>query len=635
MKTDAIQANIQLPVNRTYVPEVQDIPVVNRDTLRVTDLDGKELIIMKAVRDDETGEMVATEQLNAAVVTARFRNLAERHGKVDLEFQVIVPESMRDSRWQLRMHPDMFILEDSLRLDDVVITGDQYRKAQLRGYQQYQRFLNSIITDSTAFIDMRNLQIWLERNIPQIYALKNDTTYVSDEEFASYFGVTEQEAVDHYTNQLAKRHNQRRWDNRDKMWNRYVRTPIVTEGIRLDTVISMTNGDFIYNYVQTINTRKGLRKVDIVLSGEIYEQEKRLYTIPRSEPLTFYISSVAAFVDNTERYMTRVLSRKVSADVTANIEFAGGKWDIDVDLANNEHEVGLIKDNLRSLLKNEEFDLDSITIVSYASPEGAESSNNQLCLQRARSASKYFDRFVSQVRDSIRREEGFFITVGDDMSEGSMKSSSKGSAGIDFRSRSGGENWNLLDRLVERDTVLTDADKADYMLVKESVRGNDAREKELSGKPYYRRLRGDLYPRLRSVRFDFALHRRGMVKDTVHTTELDTVYARGVQCIRDRDFETAITILRPYQDYNTAVAYVAMDYNQSAMAILRDMERTAQVNYMLAILFSRFGDEKNAVQCYVHSCHQDGSYVSRGNLDPEISALIRKYDLNSEPDIDL
>ena len=628
-----MRAQIQLPESRTFVPEVQDIPAVKKDTLKVTDLDGKEVLIMKAIKDDETGEMVATEQLNAAVVTARFRNLAERHGKIDLEFQVIVPETMRDSKWQLRMHPDMFILQDSVRLEDVVITGDQYRRAQLRGYEQYQRFLDSI-KDSSAFVDTRNLTIWLERNLPQIYAFANDSTEVSDDEFYSHFGVSDREAVDHYTNKLAKRWNSRKIASKDRMWNRYVKTPIVTDGIRLDTVIAGANGDFIYNYVQTINTRKGLRKVDIVLSGEIYEQDRRLYSIPDSEPLTYYISSVAAFVDNTERFLTKIISRRVSANTTANIEFREGRADVEEDLFDNAREIAHVKANLRSLLASEEFDLDSITIVSFASPEGAKTNNDGLCLRRAQSSSRYFSEYVEYVRDSVRREEGLFITVGDDNSESGMTTSKRTSARIDFRSRSGGENWSLLDELVKKDTVLTEEQKADYALIRSEEADADARERRLSARPYYRHLRDDLYPRLRAVRFDFALHRRGMVQETMETTEPDTVYARGVQCIRDRDFETAIEILRPYQDYNTAVAFVAMDYNQSAMAILKDCEKTAMVNYMLALLYSRAGDDQNAVQCYLNACQQDATYISRGNLDPEITALIKKYNLNAEPEDD-
>ena len=83
------------------------------------------------------------------------------------------------------------------------------------------------------------------------------------------------------------------------------------------------------------------------------------------------------------------------------------------------------------------------------------------------------------------------------------------------------------------------------------------------------------------------------------------------------------------EDYNTAVAYCAMDRNQSALSILEKMERTPEVNYMLAIIYSREGETEKAVQHYMTSCEQDKTYISRGNLDPEISTLIRAYGLNA------
>ena len=188
----------------------------------------------------------------------------------------------------------------------------------------------------------------------------------------------------------------------------------------------------------------------------------------------------------------------------------------------------------------------------------------------------------------------------------------------------------MLDFLVESDEGLKDAAKKEYARIAGLNLDPDMREKQLSRSPHYRYLREKLYPRLRIVKFNFYLHRKGMVKDTIHTTELDTVYMRGVQCLRDHDYEEALKLLQPYKDFNTAVAYVALDRNSSAMEILRGLETTGAVNYLLAILYSREGDEKNAVQCYIHACAQEPSYVHRGNLDPEISALIRKYDLNKE-----
>ena len=203
----------------------------------------------------EIGEMVAHEVLNAAVVTARFRNVAERHGKVDLEFQVTVPRMMLERDWQTRFYPDMFILEDSVRMDMLILTGDQYRKAQLRGYQRYNDFLASIVSDTTRFINLNLLEIFLQRNIPQVYAFKHDTTFVSEEQFTSCFGVTERQAIEHYTNKIARYLNERRKSKIGAMYRRYVKAPIITDHVRLDTIFVNPDGDFVYNYIQTIQTR--------------------------------------------------------------------------------------------------------------------------------------------------------------------------------------------------------------------------------------------------------------------------------------------------------------------------------------------------------------------------------------------
>ena len=261
-------AQLTLSDDVSNLPELK-IKQITRDTLKIKDEDGSEILIMKAVKDEETGEMVAADILEAAKVTARFRNIAERKGKIDLAFDIIVPEDMVDSKWQLRFHPDMFIMEDSVRLESVVITGAKYRKAQLRGYQQYERFLARIISDTTKFVNLEALEIFLKRNIPQVYAFKTDTTFVSDEQFYSIYGVSEQDAVDHYTNMFAKNMNERRKANKDAMYKKYVKAPIITEGLRLDTIITNPDGDFVYHYIQTINTRPKLRKVDIILSGEM------------------------------------------------------------------------------------------------------------------------------------------------------------------------------------------------------------------------------------------------------------------------------------------------------------------------------------------------------------------------------
>ena len=621
-ESPAVQLN--LGKQESYVPQIKNDAPVTRDTLKIVEEDGSEIIFMKAVKDEETGEMVAADVIDAATVTARFRNVAERMGKVDLAFQVIVPESMMDSKWQLRFYPDMFVMEDSVRLDPVIITGEGYRKAQKRGYQQYERFLAKIVEDTTKFINVKQLEIFLKRNIPEVYAFKTDTTFVTDEVFNSVYGVSQQEAVEHYTNQMAKSRNERLIAKRGKMYEKYVKSPIVTEGIRLDTVIVNAKGDFIYNYVQTINTRPKLRKVDIVLSGDIYEQEKKVYQVPAAAPLTFYISSISAFADNTERYMTTVIERSVSANASCKIEFEEGKSEVKPDMADNYTEIRNIKSTLASLLDNDDFDLDSIVVSATASPEGQYLANKSLAQKRSESVSQYFNTYMSDYLDSLEQSRGIVLNMDD-----TYVAEKKSKEPIRFSPRCIPENWEDLCDLVRTDKEMDEFEKTSFfeMCKEEDL---DAREKKMQKMPYYSHLKQNVYPRLRCVKFNFYLHRRGMTKDTVHTTVIDSTYMRGVQALKDMDYEAAIALLGPYKDFNAAIAYVGLDRNINAMSILQTLEKTAQVNYLLAILYSRAGDEQNAVECYLKSCKQNPMYVHRGNLDPEISVLIKTYGLNLE-----
>ena len=622
LQSGAYRPSLTLAQEEDYIPEIRTEVKAQRDTFIVKDGD-REFIIMKAIKDED-GEMVAHDVLDAAVVTARFRNVAERNGRVDIEFQVIVPQSMQDSKWQLRFRPQMYIMQDTLNLDPVIITGAEYRKAQLRGYQQYEKFLSTIITNPDEFVNWWALELFIERNMPQLYAFKSDSTYVSDEQFASAYGVTEKEAIEHYTDKLARKANNWKISRRDKMYRRYVKVPIVKDGLRLDTVILAYNGDFIYRYVQPIQTRPKLRKVDVVLSGDIYESDRKIYDIPMSEPLTFYISSLSAFVDNREKYLTKIIERRVEENTACYIEFASGSFKVDEKMGHNPEEIARIKDNLKTLMNSEEFVIDSIIVTSSASPEGSKSFNERLSKQRSEGISEYFSDWMNHYQDSLEREQGFAVDE-----EGNIIIHKRKE--VPMMGRSSGENWRMLDRLVERDTTLTEDQKESYFSLA-SMRDIDARERAMQKHPYYRHLREKLYPRLRTVRFDFHLHRKGMVKDTVHTTVLDSTYMNGVQAIRDRDYERALTLLRPYEDYNTAIAFLCMDYNASALQILEKLEKTAQVNYMLAVLYSRRGEEQKAVECYVRSCSQDHTYVHRGNLDPEISVLIRRYGLNAQPE---
>ena len=604
------------------LPEIAMGGEPRRDTMVVEDPDGNQVLIMRAVKD-ENGEMVATDVIQAARVTARFRNVAERSGNVDLNFRIIVPEAMQDRDWQLRFYPDLFVLEDSLRLDPILITGADYRKAQLKGYEQYRRFLDSIAADSTHFVDRFQLEMFLRRNLPDIYQFKTDSTAVSDEEFCSHYGINEKQALAHYTNQLVVRRNRWKVNRKDDMFRKYVKVPIVTEGLRLDTVIVSPDGDIFYDYVQSIHVKPSLRKATVLLSGDIFEEDRRIYRVPRTDPLTFYISSISGLSDDAIRYKTVVTERQVQANTACYIDFEQGRAEIRKETGHNREEMARIEGNLRSLLQHREFDLDSIVVTASCSPEGSFEHNRKLSMRRSESVSNYFENFLKRYRDSLQRST-FQIGLDDTWKE-------EEPADIRLLSRNNPENWTMLDALVREDGSLSERDKDEYARTV-SITDLDLREQRIQRLPSYRHIRESLYPRLRTVRFDFHLHRKGLQKDTVHTTVVDTVYMRGLQAIRDREYEQAVTLLRPYKDYNTAVAFCAMDYNASALEVLEPMARTDKVLYLLAILYSRRGDDRKAVESYLKACRLNPSFIHRGNLDPEIAGLIRRYGLDPNPE---
>ena len=596
LRSGSASATITLPDERP-APEFDNIEQALSDTLRVKDVQGNELLLMKAVKD-ENGEMVAHDEIRAAVVSARFRNVAERDGKVDIAFDVTVPSAMTDSDWMLRFKPFLNTPDGVRELENVQVTGARYRKRQLKGYERYRKFLSSIITDSTKLIDMRQLEIFLKRNLPQIYKFRQDSTEVSEGEFLSAYGVSEQEAVRHYTWGFLVRRNKRRIEMKDKMRERYIKMPIGMEGLRIDTVITDGSGDIIYRYIQTIEVSSRMKKVSVVLSGEVYRDDQLLLEIPGSKPLDFYISSLSTLADDSPHYVSTVVYRNAEANTACYIDFAPGSSEVVPARENNSDEIGRIKHNLTELLENETYLMDSIVVLASCSPEGSYRTNTGLAAARAEAVKKYFRDFV-------------------------------GRNSISFKTASQPENWPMLDNLVERDSLLTAADKADYLKLA-GMKDPDDREAAMKAKPYYTHLRSTLYPRLRIVKFNFYLHRKGMIKDTVHTTVPDTVYASGVAAIKDRDYKTAIKLLRPYKDYNTAVAYCSAGYNASAREILESLHKSDKVLYMLAIIYSRTGKKQEAIQSYIDACRLNPSLINRGNLDPEISSLVREYHLEDK-----
>ncbi|MBO5876495.1 MAG: hypothetical protein J6Q37_02540 [Bacteroidales bacterium] len=551
-------------------------------------------IIMNAIRDSETGEMVASDVIVASKVTARFRNVAERAGYVTIGFDITVPAAMADSRWQLKVRPMMRILADTLELDPVYITGSGYRAAQLRGYERYRAFLATIITDTADFVHLRQLEVFLERHFPETYAMKNDSSLISEPMAENLFGVTQRDALYHYTSHLRRTINERRKLRAARLYDRYVKDPIVTEGIRLDTVLVSADGDFTYCYEHTFKSRPNLRKVMVALDGDLYEMGEHLTALPFPDELTFYISSLSSLADMTTRYRMTIMERMVYDNTKALIDFEVGKAVIDTLLGDNASEICRVRRCIENVLARDDLELDSLVIVASCSPEGSFESNRRLSQARSKAVLEHIGDYVPEEwRDSL------------------IASSLP-------------ENWSQLALLVENDTVISPDMRKNISSMIASMKNPDRTEKDLSRLSEYRYLREKLYPQLRSVRFDFYLHRKGMQKDTIHTTEIDSVYMAGLQALRDLDYKRAVGILRPYDDYNAALAFMSADYNHSALDVLGRLDdRDPKVCYLMAMVLARLGQLEEAMKYFELCIAYDPYMEHRANLDPEMHQLVK------------
>ena len=103
------------------------------------------------------------------------------------------------------------------------------------------------------------------------------------------------------------------------------------------------------------------------------------------------------------------------------------------------------------------------------------------------------------------------------------------------------------------------------------------------------------------------------------------------QALRDLDYKTAVGILRPYDDYNAALAFVSADYNHSALDVLGRLgDSEPKVCYLKALVLSRLGQEVEAMKYLELSIAYDAHMEHRANLDPEMSILVKKRQTNNK-----
>ncbi|MFI3265248.1 MAG: hypothetical protein SNG38_08890 [Rikenellaceae bacterium] len=374
-----------------------------------------------------------------------------------------------------------------------------------------------------------------------------------------------------------------------RAFERFVKHPY-PEGVRLDSIVESRTA-LTYYYTQEVSTEGEGKKMLLTLKGKVNGLDGSYYELPPTDTLQYSISSMLTFIDPTPRYVTKVIEKYAVVNDKNYLSFPVGKTTIVDTLGDNGEQLGRIEWLMDQLINQYEFHVDSIILTASASPEGSFALNDKLSKGRALSLKeRLVDRFGSDV-DTL-------ISV-----------------------RWIAEDWTELSRLITSSGI-TNGDKINALIT--SIENPDSRESAIRSKypKEYAQIRKELYPKLRSVNFKYDLRRVGMLKDTIHTTELDSVYLRGIELLEQRKYSDSFRVLNEYRDHNCALAMMSLGYDDGAYEILCGLPQTDKTYYLRAILCSRLGYTEEGRQCFLEACNLNSTMEYRGKLDPEISNLL-------------
>ena len=379
---------------------------------------------------------------------------------------------------------------------------------------------------------------------------------------------------------------------REAAFNRFVKFPY-PEDVRLDSLVE-GRSTVTYYYSQEVKTDETLKKMLVTLQGQVLAVDDSAYRLPPSDTLSYVVSSMLSFVDTMPRYRIKVIDKFVTVEDRNYIQFFVGDTRVVDTLGDNRRQLDKISGLMRQIVEQQEFYVDTITLTAASSPEGAYTFNARLSQGRAAALKRYLVRRYGKSIDTI-------LTV-----------------------RWVAEDWQELTNRIRTDREIGNRDAILELIAWE--KNPDRREQAIRQQfpKEYAYIRSVIYPQLRAVNFRYNLRRKGMVKDTIHTTELDTAYARGVELLRKRKYAKALYILNDYNDRNTVVAHLSLDHNERAMELLATMPKDAVTEYLRAIACSRLGRKAEGREHFLEACRLDERMEYRGNLDPEIAELLKQ-----------
>ncbi len=601
-------------------------------------------------------------------------------GLVDKNWQVhLVPKVTKD------------VTKDSLFLDEIFITGQRFDNKRRKGYEKYTDYMETIIPDSADFVknfvDYRKYYMTLDRKnlfadkhrrkvlkardrynnweykvnrrflhynqYPEFMISKkagetptttiNQLKGLSQEDLA-YLGLQEQGLLDgvpvnwmlrdinlryspakyrkyikeqpddpdklmlsrvdsllwmdFFTRYGDVEHNNARKRKSEEIYEKYVKFPFARNA-RLDSIVDKGR-DIEYYYSQDVYVDEANRKLFLTLNGDVTTLNDAVYNMPGSDTIVYTISNMLTFLDRAPRYVKEVVERRAFENYSAHIVFPVGRSEFKLDMADNKSEIEKVEKIVREVDETGIFVVDSIVMTATCSPEGSWAANESLARRRSQSMGHFFKgRQIEDIELSKLINPHYLA-----------------------------EDWGKLANLIQNKDTLQN--KTEILALIQNEQNADIRESKIRSQfpADYKVMKEVFYPELRAVNFEFNMHRKGMVKDTIHTDVIDKKYAEAIKMLENRRYKDALEVLLEYDDVNTAICYMSMGYDTPALTILKKEKETANTVYLMAVIYARQNDYSKAVEYYKKAVEMDKTKAWRGALDPEINQLIQAYDLN-------
>ena len=372
---------------------------------------------------------------------------------------------------------------------------------------------------------------------------------------------------------------------------RFVKYPY-PEGVRLDSVAAHP-GHISYYYSQEVPTDETSKTMLVTLQGRVVALDDSSYTLPPSDTLTYHVSSMLSFVDTTTRYKIKVINKYATVQDRNYIQFLVNDTRVLDTLGKNAAQLGKIQARMAGLIAQQEFFVDSVVLTATASPEGSFTRNRALAQGRAHALKRYLQERIGPEVDTL------------------------------VRVRWVAEDWPELAARIRGDESLPQ--RAEILELIAAEKDPDRREQVIRERypAEYQNIKENVYPWLRAVTMRYDLRRRGMIRDTIHTREVDTAYMRGVDLLQKRRYAKALYNLLEYRDRNTVVTLLSLGHDAQALEILAGLEKSATTEYLKAVACSRLGRKAEGREHFLTACGMDERMQYRGNLDPEITELLK------------